>query len=62
MTQIPVYEGVSEGLLGIAKHASYYHGKDGFGDVPDPDAPDASGIQSEHGVSAILTLARRYQG
>lgn len=36
--QIPVYRGCSKPLLARKQHAGDYHGKDGLGDVPDPDA------------------------
>ena len=53
--QIPVYRGVDRTLTGsTAESGSYYHGKDGFGEVPDPNAPDFSLIQSEHAV--VLSL------
>ena len=45
-----------------AVNSSYYHGKDGFGDAPDPDAPDLSHIQSEHAVLALIRLANQYPG
>uniref|UniRef100_A0A3P8NDA3 Inosine/uridine-preferring nucleoside hydrolase domain-containing protein n=1 Tax=Astatotilapia calliptera TaxID=8154 RepID=A0A3P8NDA3_ASTCA len=35
---IPVYRGCSKPLLARKQHAGDYHGKDGLGDVPDPDA------------------------
>ncbi|WAR30400.1 IUNH-like protein [Mya arenaria] len=41
---------------------SDYHGSDGFGDVPDPEAPHESLIQSEHTVHALLRLSKQYEG
>ena len=41
---------------------SVYHGHDGFGDVPDPDAPDASLIQKENAIQAMLRIANDHQG
>ncbi|WAR05360.1 RIHA-like protein [Mya arenaria] len=40
----------------------YYHGSDGLGDVPDPEAPDKSLIQSEHAVNALIRLSKKYKG
>ena len=40
----------------------YYHGHDGFGDVPDPNAPDASLIQKENAIQAMLRIANEHQG
>lgn len=60
---IPVYGGVDRALTGSnAAISSYYHGKDGFGEVPDPNAPDLSHIQSEHAVVALIRLVNQYQG
>ena len=39
-----------------------YHGHDGFGDVPDPNAPDESHFQTEHAVNALLKLSNQYAG
>jgi len=61
--QIPVYRGVDRSLTGaVADTASYYHGKDGFGEVPDPNAPDATHIQSEHAVLALIRLVNHHPG
>ncbi|XP_052790179.1 pyrimidine-specific ribonucleoside hydrolase RihA-like [Mya arenaria] len=60
---IPVYIGCNEALLGDEKESSdYYHGSDGLGDVPDPEAPDKSLIQSEHAVNALIRLSKKYKG
>lgn len=42
--------------------SAYYHGEDGFGDVPDQDPPDLSLVQSEHGVNALIRLVNLYPG
>ena len=60
--QIPVYVGCSFPLLGDVHPASAYHGNDGFGDVPDPNAPDASHLQSEHAVQALLRMSKEHRG
>ncbi|XP_053381426.1 inosine-uridine preferring nucleoside hydrolase-like [Mercenaria mercenaria] len=59
---IPVYVGCNAPLLGEVKGRSPYHGSDGFGDVPDPNAPDESQLQAEHGVMALLRLSKAYKG
>lgn len=41
---------------------SNYHGSDGLGDVPDPDAPDNSHVQSEHAVDALLRMVNQHEG
>ena len=54
--------GCSEPLLGDVKPRSDYHGSDGFGDAPDPNAPDDSHLQSEHAVQALLRLTKEHAG
>jgi len=39
-----------------------FSGKDGFGEVPDPNAPDLSHIQTEHAVMALIRLVNQYPG
>lgn len=43
-------------------HGSFFHGKDGLGDVPDPNAPGKELLQKEHGVLAILRIANEHPG
>lgn len=57
-----MFVGCSEPLLGDTPPTSAYHGSDGFGDVPDPNAPDESNIQSEHAVSALLRISKENEG
>ncbi|WAR30401.1 YBP2-like protein [Mya arenaria] len=59
---IPVYIGCNEPLLGDKKETSDYHGSDGFGDVPDPEAPDDSLLESEHAVNALMRLSKKHEG
>lgn len=60
--QIPVYKGFSKPLLARKQHASDYHGKDGLGDVPDPDAPSVELLQKEKAAEAMLKIARENPG
>jgi len=54
---------VDHTLTGSASaSSSYYHGKDGFGDDPDPNAPDLTQVQSEHAVLALIRLVNEYPG
>lgn len=59
---IPVFVGCSEPLLGDVKPRSDYHGSDGFGDAPDPQAPDDSHLQPEHAVQALIRLSKEHVG
>ena len=60
--QIPVYRGCNKPILGHVTHAAHYHGIDGFGDVPDPEAPDLTHAQSEHAVTALIRLVNEFPG
>ncbi|KAM4689330.1 nucleoside hydrolase-like [Discoglossus pictus] len=61
-SDIPVYRGASTSILGDNRHASYFHGVDGLGDVPDPEAPGLEFIQKEHAVNALKRLASKHPG
>ncbi|XP_029941777.1 inosine-uridine preferring nucleoside hydrolase-like [Salarias fasciatus] len=58
----PGYRGCSEPLLARKRHASDYHGKDGMGDVPDPDAPGLELLQKKRGVPAMVKLVNQNPG
>ena len=49
-------------LTGKTSDAHYYHGRDGFGDVPDTNAPRIDQAQSESAVAALQRLARDHKG
>nr|XP_046238336.1 inosine-uridine preferring nucleoside hydrolase-like [Scatophagus argus] len=59
---IPVYRGCSKPLLARKQHAGDYHGKDGLGDVPDPEAPDLSLLQNKKAALAIIKIAKENPG
>ncbi|KAM3928493.1 pyrimidine-specific ribonucleoside hydrolase RihA-like [Leptodactylus fuscus] len=59
---IPVFRGASTSILGDNINASYFHGKDGLGDVPDSSAPGLEFIQKEHAVDAMKRFASEYPG
>ncbi|XP_047432333.1 inosine-uridine preferring nucleoside hydrolase-like [Mugil cephalus] len=59
---IPVYRGSSEPLLPRKLHAGEFHGKDGLGDVPDPDAPGLELLQEENAVQAIVKIVNENPG
>ncbi|XP_060091082.1 inosine-uridine preferring nucleoside hydrolase-like [Heteronotia binoei] len=60
--EIPVYPGASAPILGGPVHGSFFHGKDGLGDVPDPKAPGLELLQKEHAVLTILRTANERPG
>uniref|UniRef100_A0A8C4Z005 Inosine/uridine-preferring nucleoside hydrolase domain-containing protein n=1 Tax=Gadus morhua TaxID=8049 RepID=A0A8C4Z005_GADMO len=59
---IPVYRGSAEPLLGRMIDASDFHGKDGLGDSPDPQAPGLDQLQAEGAVEALIRLVRENPG
>ena len=60
--QIPIYKGATRPLVKPYVPATYFHGDDGLGDVPDVTAPDVTLIQKEHAVDALARLAEKYAG
>lgn len=59
---IPVYKGCERPLLSPKQHASDYHGKDGLGDVKDPDPPCLDLLQKKRGVMALIKAVRQNPG
>ncbi|KAG8442471.1 hypothetical protein GDO86_011313 [Hymenochirus boettgeri] len=61
-SDIPVFRGASKPVLGEAIHASYFHGVDGLGDVPDSKAPGLDHMQKEHAVDALIRIVSEHPG
>ncbi|XP_044043327.1 inosine-uridine preferring nucleoside hydrolase-like [Siniperca chuatsi] len=59
---IPVYRGCAEPMLARKRHAGDYHGKDGLGDVPDPDAPGLELLQQKKAVQAMIQIVKENPG
>ncbi|XP_072293831.1 inosine-uridine preferring nucleoside hydrolase-like isoform X2 [Eucyclogobius newberryi] len=59
---IPVHKGCGRPLLARKQHASDYHGKDGLGDVPDPDPPSLDLLNKKKAVQAMLKAVRNNPG
>ncbi|XP_019959463.1 inosine-uridine preferring nucleoside hydrolase-like [Paralichthys olivaceus] len=59
---VPVYRGCAEPLVAHKRHAGDFHGKDGLGDVPDPDAPGLQLLQKEKAVEAIIKMVNDNPG
>ncbi|CAL8266551.1 unnamed protein product [Lota lota] len=60
--EIPVFKGADKPILGKRIDAGHFHGMDGLGDVPDPDAPGLDLIQKEGAVSAMIRLVNENPG
>ncbi|XP_043928413.1 inosine-uridine preferring nucleoside hydrolase-like isoform X2 [Protopterus annectens] len=61
-SEIPVFRGASSSLLAEAVHAVDFHGADGLGNVPDPNAPGLEHVKKEHGVNALIRMATEHAG
>ncbi|XP_034007277.1 inosine-uridine preferring nucleoside hydrolase-like [Trematomus bernacchii] len=59
---IPVYRGCAEPLLARRRHAGDFHGKDGLGDVPDPNAPGLELLQKKRAAQAIIKMVNEHPG
>ncbi|XP_038575348.1 probable uridine nucleosidase 2 isoform X2 [Micropterus salmoides] len=59
---IPVYRGCSKPLLAHEQNAGDYHGKDGLGEVPDPDAPGLELLQKKKAVEAMIKIVKENPG
>ncbi|XP_043104300.1 inosine-uridine preferring nucleoside hydrolase-like [Puntigrus tetrazona] len=60
--EIPVFRGAPKALLEQIISAGDYYGKDGLGDVPDPDAPGLDLLQKEGAVSAMIRIVNENPG
>ena len=57
-----MYRGCGEPLLARKINAGDYHGKDGLGDAPDPDAPGLDLLNGRNGVKAIIKMVKENPG
>ncbi|XP_051999188.1 inosine-uridine preferring nucleoside hydrolase [Xyrauchen texanus] len=60
--EIPVFRGADKSLLGQKIGAGDFHGKDGLGDAPDPEAPGLELAQAEGAVSAMIRIVNKNLG
>ncbi|XP_056145502.1 inosine-uridine preferring nucleoside hydrolase isoform X2 [Lampris incognitus] len=59
---IPVFKGADKPILGKCISGGDFHGKDGLGDAPDPNAPGLDIVQKEGAVSAIIRIVHENPG
>lgn len=62
LDDIPVYRGCGEPLVAPKRHAGDFHGKDGLGDSPDPDAPGLDRIQEKIAAQAMIDIVKQNSG
>lgn len=60
--QIPVFKGAAKPILGNNIDAGSFHGQDGLGDAPDPNAPGLELVQKEGAVSAMIRIVNENPG
>lgn len=60
MFQIPVFKGATKPLLGDVLPHMLFHGHDGLGDAPDPNAPGLELVQKEGAVPAIIRIINEH--
>ncbi|XP_029025802.1 nucleoside hydrolase-like [Betta splendens] len=59
---IPVYRGCKLPILADKLNAGDYHGKDGLGEVPDPDAPGLDLLQKKKAAQAMIDIVNENPG
>ncbi|XP_049450511.1 inosine-uridine preferring nucleoside hydrolase isoform X1 [Epinephelus fuscoguttatus] len=60
--EIPVFKGAAKPILGNSLNAGHFHGRDGLGDAPDPNAPGLELVQKEGAVSAMIRIVNENPG
>ncbi|XP_054471125.1 nucleoside hydrolase [Anoplopoma fimbria] len=60
--EIPVFKGAAKPILGDCIDAGHFHGLDGLGDAPDPNAPGIDLVQKEGAVSAMIRIVNENPG
>ncbi|TKS66818.1 Inosine-uridine preferring nucleoside hydrolase [Collichthys lucidus] len=60
--EVPVFKGAAKPILGNNINAGHFHGEDGLGDAPDPDAPGLDLLQKEDAVSAMIRIVDENPG
>ncbi|XP_070832719.1 inosine-uridine preferring nucleoside hydrolase isoform X2 [Chaetodon trifascialis] len=60
--EIPVFKGASKPILGNIINSESFHGQDGLGDAPDPNAPGLDLVQKESAVSAMIRIVNENPG
>lgn len=60
--EVPVFKGAAKPILGNCINAGHFHGLDGLGDAPDPNAPGLDLVQKEGAVSAMIRIVNENPG
>ena len=61
-TQIPVYKGAKNSILGTRINSTFHHGDDGLGGQPDPTPPSRQSVQPEHAAIAMIDIVNKHPG
>ena len=57
-----MFRGLAKPLMARKLHAGDFHGKDGLGDVPDPEAPGLELLQEQGAPQAIAQIVSENPG
>lgn len=57
-----MFKGAAKPILGNTIDAGSFHGQDGLGDAPDPNAPGLILVQKEDAVSAMIRIINENPG
>ncbi|KAF7665724.1 hypothetical protein LDENG_00134760 [Lucifuga dentata] len=60
--EVPVFKGAAKPILGSSLSSGDFHGQDGLGDAPDPNAPSLDMVQEEDAVSAMIRIINENPG
>lgn len=57
-----MFKGAIKPILGVTVDAGHFHGEDGLGDAPDPNAPGLDRLQKEGAVEAMIRIVNEHPG
>lgn len=57
-----MFKGAAKPLVGNSINSGHFHGLDGLGDAPDPNAPSVDLVQEESAVMAMIRIVNENPG